>query len=428
MGNMTEDGLKYRRALEALRNGIPNSDVVKVLGCGQPDIEQRFRQNLQRCADGFAEGKQIPGFLVTGDFGSGKSHVLEYLQHLALSQHFVCSRVVISKETPLYDHGKVLKAAIESAELPDQKGQAVQELASRLDYNSQAYGDFYQWCDQSLGQVGPMLCATLLLHERLNNNPELIEQITGFWSGEHLALSTVRQALKQLRLGSLIKLRATPARQLALHRTAFILRLALAAGYRGWVVLLDELELIGRYSFLQRAAAYAVLASWLGRSAAEQYPGLVTIGAITADFDSAVLEAKGDRESLRAKLESRNRDEYRLMIPRAEAGMRTIAREGMALVRPSAQQMQQTYARLKEIHGQAYGWTPPELEHAEETLTRRMRSHVRRWINEWDLRRFDAATMVQTEEEELRPTYREDSQIEIPAETRDEQSSDEPHE
>jgi hypothetical protein len=422
MDNMTEDGLQYRRALEALRNGVPNRDVVKVLGCGQAEIEVRFRQSLQRCFDCFGQGKQVPGFLVTGDFGSGKSHLLEYFQHVALSENFVCSRVVISKETPLYDHGKVLKAVIESAELPDRSGQAVQELAGRLDYGSQAYAEFYQWCEQSIGQVSPMLCATLMLHERLNNDPELIEQILGFWSGEHLALAKVRQGLKQLRLGSLIKLRVTSSRQLALHRTAFILRLAIAAGYRGWVILLDELELIGRYSFLQRAASYAMLASWLGRLAAEQYPGLVTIGAITADFDSAVLEAKGDRESLRAKLESRNRDDHRLMIPRAEAGMRAIAREGIALQRPGPQQMRETYEQLKAIHAQAYGWAPPELEHAEETLTRRMRSHVRRWINEWDLRRFDAANVAQTEEE-LRPTYREDPQIEIPAET-----GEEPHE
>ena len=30
--------LKNRRALEALRNGVPNGDAVAVLGCNQPAV------------------------------------------------------------------------------------------------------------------------------------------------------------------------------------------------------------------------------------------------------------------------------------------------------------------------------------------------------------------------------------------------------
>ena len=34
--------LKNRRALEALRNGVPNGDAVAVLGCNQPAVEREF--------------------------------------------------------------------------------------------------------------------------------------------------------------------------------------------------------------------------------------------------------------------------------------------------------------------------------------------------------------------------------------------------
>ncbi len=34
-----------RRALEALRNGVPNRDAVRVLGCEQPEVEERFRRS-----------------------------------------------------------------------------------------------------------------------------------------------------------------------------------------------------------------------------------------------------------------------------------------------------------------------------------------------------------------------------------------------
>ena len=52
-------------------------------------------------------------------------------------------------------------------------------------------------------------------------------------------------------------------RELARQRLRFLPQLLRAAGHAGWVVLFDEVELIGRYSLLQRGRSYAELARWL---------------------------------------------------------------------------------------------------------------------------------------------------------------------
>ena len=55
-----------------------------------------------------------------------------------------------------------------------------------------------------------------------------------------------------------------------------------------------------------------------------------------------------------------------------------------------------------------------------------MRSHVRRWMNEWDLKRLYPGATVSTEEQELRPTYEEDEALEeIPSSTNDQGSQSE---
>ena len=36
----------FRRALEALRSGVPNRDAVRVLGCSQQEVVERFRTQL----------------------------------------------------------------------------------------------------------------------------------------------------------------------------------------------------------------------------------------------------------------------------------------------------------------------------------------------------------------------------------------------
>ena len=120
--------LHCRRALEALRNGVPNRYAVEMLGCGQPAITERFEAILGRVADPELSQRSSASnsLLVSGDFGSGKSHLLTHLEHLALEQGFVCSKVAISKETPLYDLGKVFKSAVEHGRLPGRSGMLIE--------------------------------------------------------------------------------------------------------------------------------------------------------------------------------------------------------------------------------------------------------------------------------------------------------------
>ena len=104
-----------RRAVEALRSGVPSRAAVAALGAAQTDIEDRFATLLDQVRSGKLAVPRPGGLIVGGGFGAGKSHLLEHLPHLALQSDFVVSRVVISKETPLHDPVKVFRAAAESA-------------------------------------------------------------------------------------------------------------------------------------------------------------------------------------------------------------------------------------------------------------------------------------------------------------------------
>jgi predicted NACHT family NTPase len=84
--------VESRRAIEALRAGVPNRDAVRALGSSQPQLEKIFRERLSGSREGFSGNRQIEGLLITGDFGSGKSHLLEYFKHIALEENFVCSK------------------------------------------------------------------------------------------------------------------------------------------------------------------------------------------------------------------------------------------------------------------------------------------------------------------------------------------------
>src|SRR2546428_5788584 len=121
-----------RRAIEALRSGVPSREAVAALGSAQSEIEDRFGAILASLRALSSGGHHPGGLLVGGGFGSGKSHLLEHLAHLAMSDGFVVSKVVVSKETPLYDPAKGFRAAVEAAIVPGRQGSAVPEVAAPL--------------------------------------------------------------------------------------------------------------------------------------------------------------------------------------------------------------------------------------------------------------------------------------------------------
>ena len=405
--------IDYQRALEALRSGVPNREAVNMLGTTQRNAETLFMERLASVATAAQEGRQVRGLLLAGGFGAGKSHLLDYFEHAAVAENFVCSRVVISKETQLFDPAKMFISAIEGTVVPSLSGEAVREIALRLQPNTRKYAEFFEWANGPASGLSDLFKATILLHDKLGNDPEMVEDIRNFWSGERIAVSRVRQGLKQIGCAGMYTLKTVKIRDLAIQRFLFAARMMLAAGYSGWVLLIDEVELAGRYSLLQRGRSYAELARWMGRVEGEACPGLTAVAAITDDFSLAVLEEKRDKVMVGTRFRAKGTDEYTTLAGRAETGMRLIEREALTLEAPGEATLSHTYQRLKEMHAKAYGWDPPEIPTAALSMRRSMRSYVRRWVNEWDLRRLYPGAELSTEvEEEMRSSYEEDAALE----------------
>lgn len=420
-----ERSVRARRALEALRAGVPNRDAVAELGSMQIGVEDSFSEllDLVGAAEGpygAAEGPALAGtqpgrqsstgrgMLIGGGFGTGKSHVLEHLAHLALRERFVVSKVTISKETPLSDPSKVYSAAIEHAQVPGRPGSAIDEIALAIDLDSAAYRDLYRWVHGDDAPVDKQFAATLYLHEYARGDDELRDRILRFWAGDRLSVTDIRRRLREHGAGSSYRIASVREADLARQRFRFVSRLARAAGYRGWVVLLDEVELIGRYAIGQRARSYAELARWVRGERDD--PG-APIGAVLAtvdDYETQVLVGKNDLDLVPKRLRAKGTVEDELLASLAEAGMRIIGHDQVKLQPPGREELDRTYGRLKEIHAEAFGWEPPEVPGLERLPSNRMRQYVRSWISEWDLRLLDPSYTPETELGELAVDLTED--------------------
>src|SRR5258708_37427230 len=114
----THENVARRRAVEALRSGVPSWDAVAVLGSGQPEAEDRFTGLLDRVAGRHASTAEPRGLLLGGGFGGGQSHLLTHVGHLAMSAGFAVSNGVVSQETPLHDPRKTFRRAVRPARGP----------------------------------------------------------------------------------------------------------------------------------------------------------------------------------------------------------------------------------------------------------------------------------------------------------------------
>jgi len=395
---------------------VPSRDAVAVLGTGQSAIEDRVDALLTN-----AEGAHPGGVLLGGGFGAGKSHLLEHLSRLALDRGFAVSRVVISKETPLHDPVKVFQAAAASAVTVHGSGPAIAEAAAEVDLDARGYAELRLWAGSPAANLNERFAATLTLFARhRDRDGEFADAIIRFWSGDPIAVPELRRRLRELGQSPVL-LPPVPARELGSQRLRFAARLLAAAGCAGWLILFDEVELIGRYSLQQRAKSYAEVARWVrGEHGASALP-LAAVLAMTDDFEAAVITGKGDHEQVGQRLRAKETAEAADLAGAAEQGMRIIDREMLLLVPPDAAELDQAYARLKQLHADAYGWMPPDVAGLERLGATRMRQYVRAWINEWDLVRLDPEYRPETETVDVVSDYREDAAFEGATEPDEEQ-------
>ncbi len=409
---MANGDVSHQRTMEALRSGVPNRDVVKILGSHQPDLEGKFRRLLQEMEPQASQGNPTKGLIIEGGFGSGKSHLLKALQHVAVEQHFVCSPIVISKETPLYNVATLFRSAITDALVPGKQGDALTEIAGELNFQSPQYAELYDWVHRKDSGCDARFAATLYLYERMINDPELSHRMIRYWAGDPVSNGQLKKYLQGCAPETPYVFERITPQELAWQRFQFVSRLVMAAGYKGWILLIDEVEIIGRYSFKQRMKSYAEVARWLGGREEAVCPGITGIVALTDDFQSVVLEEKQDAQKIEQLSQSEDASDASNHAQAALCGIRLIEEEGISLIRPYEPMVDALYERLRGLHGSAYSWDPPQVSAVEKLSSTRMREYVRGWITEWDLRRLYPEAQLDIEITDVQQTYDEDQELE----------------
>ena len=144
------------------------------------------------------------------------------------------------------------------------------------------------------------------------------------------------------------------------------------------------------------------------------------VGSVTEGFSAEVLSVftKNDSAEAPPRLLPRFGQEA---VARCEAGILQIEHEALSLEAPKPEDLERTAAKLRGIHSIAYDWEAPPIEmtQVEVSFQNRMRYRVRAAINEWDLKRLYPDAQPETEGQEFKPSFEEQTELE-------QESQDEP--
>lgn len=387
---MTEGAASAARsAIEALRAGVPNRAAIRLLGTNEPTLRQEFLDRLRLCGAAFRAEGHAEGLAIAGAFGAGKSHQLGYLGLLAREENFIVSLVPISKETPLFDPARLFAAAVRAALVPEVNDDLMTAVTSRLRPDSEPYEALQYWTAVEVQRGRLSSIFTALLQVIPHIVPDDHARVARFFGGGKLNVTMVKAWLREAGAARMFELKPVRQAQLALQRLHFAPRLFQAAGYSGWCILLDEVELIGRYSPLQRGRSYAELVRWLGLDREERIPGLLTVAAITDDFPDQMFQVRRDDELIAPRLETKGLVREAAL---ARDAIDWLKRRQFRLTAPDEAVLRRGLDEIRDLYREAYDWTPPATEIGERLAGKSMRQYVKSWITIWDIERLYGQT------------------------------------
>jgi len=395
---MTTEQMRARAAIEGLRSGVPSRHAVAQLGTTQVEIKAAFEAALEAVEAGAA----CKPLVISANFGSGKTHLLEYLQSLAEDRNFATSYLVVSPEMPLGSAPVVLRALSENSRAPGRLGKALRTLCTELSPRSDVFQSVREWLTQA-ETLHDRFSALLHLYHEFASDPEFRFQILGDFEGKPMLNHAIVQKLKEIGQAKSYDLKNPPrSSPLAQQRTILFARLLRACGVGGVVVLFDELERMAQFSKKQRLAAYEQL-GWWSQLAAQPGSGVLPVFAMTSGFvntcvlpdaASGFLLAKDDRDLL------------------AEEGV-ALLKSNLRLLDPDRQEIESVRYRIKALYEEAYQVAALDFEDDYYEGSTPIRQRIRRWVTQWDLYRYypDQSHEVSIEEVRFDPNLIDDEEL-----------------
>lgn len=359
-----------RHVIEALRSGVPSRAVGAYFSNARPRIMRDIRERL----DNVSKNGKSSGMVVSGKYGEGKTHLLNTVFTMAHENHMVVSYLSLSKETPMDKLYLIYQKIISNTYLPERQQPGFMQVLENMTPNSPLASEMIAFSAKQLETDKLYYLLRAYLSTEDVDEKFLLQADL---EGDFIANAPLKKIYRRI-FNHPVKYNVNFTKtKHCQDYFSFMSHLFKQMGYQGWVILVDEAELIGRLGKKARLNAYRNMARFLLPN--QEMESVFSMFALSASYIEDVIEGKHDYENLSE------------LFPEEPEPMHTVL--DMLKKAPQLHPLTQTefrdvLERLKDFHSKAYEWNPAisveELEKITQSGGYLLRTKIRAAIEYLD--------------------------------------------
>lgn len=332
--------IEARHIIEALRSGISSRAVGQYFSEARPRIMKEISNRLDLVCE---QGKSN-GMIISGKYGEGKTHLLNTVFNLAHSNNMVVSYLSLSKETPMDKLYLVYQKIIQNTCLPKRQQSGFLHELEKISANSPIANEMLLYAAKQLETDKLYYLFRSYLNTEDSDEKFLLRADL---EGDFIANAPLKKIYRRI-FNQTVKYNVNFTKtKHCMDYFSFMSHLFNQMGYHGWVILIDETELMGRLGKKARLNAYRNMAHFL---LPENCPeSTFSVFALSASYVEDVIEGKHEYENLEA------------VYPLEQEPARTVLdllSKAPQLLPLTKEEIHEVLYKIQDFHGKAYGWTP----------------------------------------------------------------------
>lgn len=329
-----------RHIIEALRSGIPSRAVGQYFSEARPRIMRDIAGRLELVSE---QGKSN-GIIVSGKYGEGKTHLLNTVFNMAHSSNMVVSYVSLSKETPMDKLYLIYQKIIRNTYLPMRRQPGFMQELEKISANTPIASEMLLYAAKQLETDKLYYLFRSYLNTEDSDEKFLLQADL---EGDFIANAPLKKIYRRI-FNQTVKYHVnfTKTKHCADY-FSFMSHLFTQMGYHGWVILVDETELMGRLGKKARLKAYGNMARFLMPE--HCFESTFALFALSSSYAEDVIEGKHEYENLAD------------IFPDQQEPAKTVLdllSKAPQLLPLTKDEIRNVLCKIKEFHGRAYGWSP----------------------------------------------------------------------
>ena len=330
--------MESRHIIEALRSGITSRIVGRCFSDARPKILKELSGHIEDVC----ERQKSAGMIISGKYGEGKTHLLNTVFNMASENNMVVSYLSLSKETPMDKLHLLYPKLMANTYLPKRLQPGFAQVFDTMTAGSRLASEMISY---AAGQLQTDKLYYLLRACLNTEDAEEKFQLLADLEGDFIANATLRQIYKRI-FNQTVKYNVNFSKtKHCRDYFAFMSHFFVQLGFSGWVILIDEGELMGRLSKKGRLNAYRNMAYFLFPQ--REFESVFSLFAYSASYVEDVVIGKHDFENLEE------------IHPAEPEPMRSVL--GQIVKTPqlsplTEKEIREILEKVREIHGRAYRW------------------------------------------------------------------------